>query len=117
MPKGKHCPSLPTWEGAGLLAAAPQGRALAMNVLFVTADQWRGDCLSCVGHPVVRTPNLDRLAADGVLFTRHYAQATPCGPSRASLHTGQYLMKHRSALNGTPLDARFTNLALEARAA
>ena len=65
----------------------------------------------------MRTPNLDRLAAEGVLFRRHYAQAAPCGPSRASLHTGQYLMKHRSGLNGTPLDARFTNLALEARAA
>ena len=87
------------------------------NVLLITVDQWRGDCLGTVGHPVVQTPNLDRLAADGVLFRRHYAQAAPCGPSRASLHTGQYLMKHRSALNGTPLDARFTNLALEARAA
>ena len=87
------------------------------NVLLITVDQWRGDCLGAVGHPVVRTPNLDRLASEGVLFRRHYAQAAPCGPSRASLHTGQYLMKHRSALNGTPLDARFTNLALEARAA
>ena len=81
-----------------------------MNVLFVTADQWRGDCLSCVGHPVVRTPNLDRLAADGVLFTRHYAQATPCGPSRASLHTGLYALNHRSITNGTPLDARHKTL-------
>ncbi|MGZ6951544.1 MAG: alkaline phosphatase family protein [Acidimicrobiia bacterium] len=87
------------------------------NVLLITVDQWRGDCLGCFGHPVVRTPNLDALAAEGVAFRRHYAQAAPCGPSRASLHTGQYLMKHRSALNGTPLDARFTNLALEARAA
>ncbi len=87
------------------------------NVLLITVDQWRGDCLGAAGHPVVLTPNLDRLAAAGVLFRRHYAQAAPCGPSRASLHTGQYLMKHRSALNGTPLDARFTNVALEARAA
>jgi arylsulfatase A-like enzyme len=86
------------------------------NVLLVTVDQWRGDCLGVAGHPVVRTPYLDRLAAEGVLFRRHYAQSAPCGPSRASLHTGQYLMKHRSALNGTPLDARFTNLALEVRA-
>ena len=39
--------------------------APAMNVLFVTADQWRGDCLSCLGHPAVRTPNLDRLAGTG----------------------------------------------------
>jgi arylsulfatase A-like enzyme len=87
------------------------------NVLLITVDQWRGDCLGVLGHPVVRTPALDRLAAEGVLFRRHYAQAAPCGPSRASLHTGQYLMNHRSILNGTPLDARFTNIALEARSA
>ncbi len=87
------------------------------NVLLITVDQWRGECLGAAGHPIVQTPNLDRLAAEGVLFRRHYAQAAPCGPSRASLHTGQYLMKHRSPLNGSPLDARFTNLALEVRAA
>ena len=87
-----------------------------MNVLLVTADQWRGDCLSCLGHPAVRTPNLDRLAADGVLFERHFAQATPCGPSRASLHTGLYAMNHRSITNGTPLDARHKTLAELARA-
>jgi arylsulfatase A-like enzyme len=91
-------------------------RPLPGNVLYITVDQWRGDCLGTAGHPVVRTPNLDRLAAEGVLFRRHYAQAAPCGPSRASLHTGTYLMTHRSVLNGTPLDARFTNVALEARA-
>ncbi len=56
-----------------------------MNILFITADQWRGDCLSSVGHPCVQTPNLDRLAADGVVFEQHFAQATPCGPSRSSL--------------------------------
>lgn len=88
-----------------------------MNILFVTADQWRGDCLSVMGHPHVRTPNLDQLAGDGVAFQNHYAQATPCGPSRVSLYTGMYLQNHRSLLNGTPLDARYTNVALEARKA
>jgi len=63
---------------------------------------------------VVRTPNLDALAAEGVLFRRHYANAAPCGPSRASLHTGMYLQNHRSGTNGTPLDARHTNWAKEA---
>jgi arylsulfatase A-like enzyme len=77
----------------------------AMNVLFVTADQWRAECLSALGHPCLRTPNLDRLAAGGTLFSRHFAQATPCGPSRASIHTGMYAMNHRSVTNGTPLDA------------
>ncbi len=91
--------------------------AVNMNVLFITADQWRGDCLSALGHPCLKTPNLDRLARDGVLFRRHYAQATPCGPARASLYTGLYLHNHRSVVNGTPLDARHTNVALEARKA
>ena len=87
------------------------------NVLFITVDQWRGDSLSCVGHPLVRTPTLDALAADGVLFARHFANTAPCGPSRASLYTGMYAQNHRSILNGTPLDARFTNVALLAREA
>ena len=86
-----------------------------VNVLFITADQWRGDCLSAAAHPVVRTPNLDRLGRDGVSFRRHFAQAAPCGPSRASLYTGMYLANHRSVLNGTPLDARHDNVAHVAR--
>lgn len=88
-----------------------------MNVLFITADQWRGDCLSSGGHPCVQTPNLDKLAADGVVFEQHFAQATPCGPSRASLYTGTYLQNHRSVINGMPLDTCHTNVALEARKA
>ncbi|HJS32431.1 MAG TPA: alkaline phosphatase family protein [Alphaproteobacteria bacterium] len=91
--------------------------ARSKNVLFILADQWRADCLSALGHPVVRTPNLDALAADGVLFRRHYAQTSPCGPSRASILTGLYAHTHRSVRNGIPLDARFTNLALEMRRA
>jgi arylsulfatase A-like enzyme len=87
------------------------------SVLFVTADQWRGDSLSALGHPLVKTPHLDALAATGVLFANHWAVTAPCGPSRASLYTGTYLHRHRSVLNGTPLDASLTNVALEARRA
>ena len=83
------------------------------NVLFIIADQWRGDTLGAVGHPAVKTPHLDALARDGVLFANHYSQASPCGPSRASILTGRYMHNHRQVGNGTPLDARFTNLALE----
>jgi arylsulfatase A-like enzyme len=90
--------------------------AAPLNILFITVDQWRGDCLSALGHPMVRTPHLDALAAEGVLFRRHFANAVPCGPSRASLHTGMYLQNHRSGTNGTPLDARHTNWAKELRA-
>ncbi len=87
------------------------------KVLFLAGDQWRAECLSAVGHPLVRTPNLDALAAEGVLFERHFTQCSPCGPSRSSLLTGLYLMTHRAGRNGTPLDERFTNLAREARKA
>ncbi len=85
------------------------------NVLLITADQWRGECLSTLGHPMVRTPNIDKLAAEGVLFRNHFTQCAPCGPSRTSLLTGMYAMNHRSLRNGTPLDARFTNIAMEMR--
>ena len=89
----------------------------AMNILFITADQWRGECLSILGHPHVKTPNLDALARDGVLFRNHFAQATPCSPSRSSLHTGMYLQNHRCVINGAPLDNRFSNWAREVSAA
>ncbi len=85
------------------------------KVLFISADQWRAECLSAVGHPVVKTPHLDALAAEGVLFKRHFTVTAPCGPARASLQTGLYLMNHRSGRNGTPLDARHTNIAHEVR--
>ena len=87
------------------------------NILFITADQWRAECLSSMGHPVVKTPNLDSLASDGITFTNHYVQCIKCGPSRASMLTGMYLQNHRSVRNGTPLDSRHTNIAIEARKA
>lgn len=86
------------------------------NVLLITCDQWRGDCLSAAGHPVVRTPNADALAGEGVTFTRHYAGAAPCSPARACIYTGLYQMTNRVCRNGTPLDARHGNIALAARA-
>lgn len=85
------------------------------NILLVTFDQWRGDSLSAAGHPILRTPHIDALAADGVYFRNHYSVTAPCGPARASLLTGMYQHNHRSVRNGTPLDARFTNIALELR--
>lgn len=87
------------------------------NVLFITLDQFRGDALSCAGHPLVTTPHLDSLAASGTRFARHYTQSTPCAPGRAGLYTGMYQMNHRVVANGTPLDDRFDNVARLARRA
>jgi arylsulfatase A-like enzyme len=85
------------------------------NLLFITADQWRGECLAVLDHPTVKTTNLDALAAEGVVFRNHYTQCIPCSPSRASIYTGMYLQNHRVLENGIPLDARHTNIALEMR--
>lgn len=88
-----------------------------LNVLLITADQWRADCLSAASHPVLKTPHIDQLASEGVLFSRHYAQAAPCAPARACLYTGLYQMNNRVCRNGTPLDRRHDNIALAARRA
>lgn len=90
---------------------------MTLNILLITLDQFRGDCLSIAGHPVVKTPNLDRLCEQGVRFARHYSQASPCAPGRASLYTGMYQMNHRVVANGTPLDDQFDNIARVAQRA
>lgn len=58
------------------------------NILLIMADQWRGDCLGADGHPVVRTPYLDRLASGGTRYSKAYSAVPSCTPARASLMTG-----------------------------
>lgn len=74
-----------------------------MNVLWIMCDQLRFDYLGCAGHPTLKTPNIDRLAARGVLFSNAYVQSTICGPSRMSAYTGRYVRSHGSTQNGVPL--------------
>ena len=83
-------------------ARADDGRAVR-NVLFIMCDQLRADYLSCYGHRTLATPNIDALAAMGTRFTRAYAQAPVCGPSRMSFYTGRYSLSHGATWNFVPL--------------
>lgn len=87
------------------------------NVLFVVIDQLRADCLFGALADHVNLPHLRALMADAVSFRRHFSVVNPCGPSRASILTGQYAMNHRSTRNGTPLRHDTPNLATEMRKA
>lgn len=66
------------------------------NILLIHSDQHRSDCLGGTGHPVLRTPNLDRLAAEGVSFSHAFTPSPICTPERASLLTGLWPTQHRS---------------------
>ena len=65
-------------------------KAARPDMLIIMPDQMRGDCLSVLGHPVVRTPVLDELAREGALFRRAYTPVASCIPARYALLTGLY---------------------------
>ncbi len=76
------------------------------NILVFMGEQHRADAMGCAGHPVVKTPNLDRLAGEGVRFSRAYCQGPLCMPARASFLTERYVRDHGVYENqwGLPAD-------------
>lgn len=70
------------------------------NILWICTDQQRWDTLSYLGHPGARTPHIDELARQGVLFDRAYCQSPICTPSRASFLSGKYPIAHGVHRNG-----------------
>ncbi|MEM9231642.1 MAG: sulfatase-like hydrolase/transferase [Pseudomonadota bacterium] len=74
-------------------------------ILFIT-DQHRADYLGCYGHPIVRTPNIDGMAARGLTFDKFYVASPVCMPNRASLMTCRMPANHGVRMNGVPLSKR-----------
>ncbi|MBL4574804.1 MAG: sulfatase-like hydrolase/transferase [Opitutaceae bacterium] len=64
------------------------------NIIYILTDQHRWDMLGCAGHPTLKTPNIDRLAREGISFTRAFTPTAICGPARASLYTGLVPTEH-----------------------
>lgn len=85
--------------GAGALAAAGSSRP---NILFIMVDEMRADAMSSEKHPVAETPNLDRLARQGIRFANACTVAPVCSPARASAFTGRYADVHGVTANGIP---------------
>lgn len=73
------------------------------NLLFITVDQWRADYVGALNPSMTHTPNIDSLIRRGVHFRNHYVQSAPCGPSRASIHTGLLPSQHGVWRNGDQL--------------
>ena len=73
------------------------------NILWIMADQLRYDCVGANGNRIIKTPGLDRLAAESANFSNAFVQAPVCVPSRASFFTGRYPHSHRNRVNYTPL--------------
>jgi arylsulfatase A-like enzyme len=69
------------------------------NIIYLFSDQHRHDALGCAGNTVIQTPNLDRMASEGIRFTRTYCQSPICQPSRASVLTGLYTHQHGISTN------------------
>ena len=72
-----------------------------LNLIIITADQLHHDALGCMGNPLIRTPHIDRLAAEGVIFERTYCQAPICMASRSSFNTGLY--PHATGVRHNPV--------------
>ncbi|MGA1286742.1 MAG: sulfatase-like hydrolase/transferase [Rubrivivax sp.] len=89
----------------------------ASNVLFILSDEHTRDVTGCYGHPFIKTPHLDALAARGTRFSAAYTNCPICVPARASLHTGTYVAQNRCWDNAHPYDGSIRSWAHRLRAA
>lgn len=95
---------------AGLLAVTDRADAAKKpNIVFILADDMGWGDLGCYGHPHIKTPNLDKLATQGALFTSFYINGPTCSPSRAGIMTGQFpgRMGIHGGLSGIEQNTRF----------
>jgi len=101
--------SLAAWLTAATTPALAAGAKTAArpNLVFILVDDWRYDVLGCMGNPIIKTPNIDKLAARGTLFRNAFVTTSICAVSRVSILTGQWQRRHRidnfaTGLNGQP---------------
>ncbi|MGA1237450.1 MAG: sulfatase [Limisphaerales bacterium] len=84
-----------------LRANSSESPSTKPNVVFILTDDQRWDAMSCAGNPNLSTPNIDRLANEGILFKNHFCTTSLCSPSRASILGGLYAHSHGVVNNFT----------------
>jgi len=97
--------------GAALAGPAVAAAGRKPNIIFILADDLGYGDLGCFGQKRLKTPNLDRLAAEGVRFTQHYAGSTVCAPSRFTLMTGCHIGHARTVGQGQCLQPERVTVA------
>ena len=103
------CFSLLLPRPAAVEAADAPAAKSPPNIIFFLSDDQRWDQLGCAGHPILKTPNIDRLARHGVRFRNAFVTTSICAASRASIFTGLYERTHRYTFRTPPLAARFVD--------
>jgi len=98
-------------SSSAITIEAEPSQARRPSVLLILPDQWRGQDIGCMGNPEVRTPNLDRLATQGVLFRNTFANTPVCCPARANILTGKYAHKNGMVANDLRLRESETTIA------
>ena len=101
-------PAVGQQPAGSVLPLSGRPGATPRNVIFILADDHRYDAMGFVGHPFIETPNLDRIARDGVHFQNAMVTTALCSPSRASILTGLYAHRHRVVDNNNPVPSDLT---------
>jgi arylsulfatase A-like enzyme len=81
------------------------------NILFILTDDQRVDTMGCAGNPIIKTPNIDRLAGGGVRFKRAFVTTPICAASRASIFTGTFERTHTYTFTKPPLVKALTDIS------
>jgi arylsulfatase A-like enzyme len=100
------------WVGLSIIFSGCKNQEIKTdvkpNILFFLVDDQRNDMLSSAGHPILKTPTVDRLAQNGIRFTNAFVTTSICAASRASIITGLYESKHNYTFGKPPIKDEFT---------
>lgn len=98
---------------ANQIAAAAATTGNRPNIIFILIDDMRFDAFGLMGHPFLETPNIDKIARQGVLFENSFVTDSLCSPSRATILTGLYAHRHGVLDNVTPMPANTALFPIE----